>query len=131
MVDSNSAVYDKACDNVHAYIVSATKDINPGNIKDARLVRKKVSVFTYGVCSALAEQASIDKDELYYRYLLKGGLTSHQARVVVERTSLEFIKKDYATGCFDAGYQNVMDNEPDNKINSQKLSELLADKFSS
>ena len=71
MADSNSAVYDKACDNVHAYIVSATKEIDPGSIRDARLVRKKVSVFTYGVCSAVAEQSGIDKGELYYRHLLK------------------------------------------------------------
>ena len=127
MADSNSAVNDKACDNVHAFIVTATKNIDPESIQDARLVRKKVSVFTYGVCSAVAEQAGIDKDELYYRYLLKGGLATHQARVVVERTSLEFIKKDYAKGCFDAGYQNVMKNEPVDLINSQKLSELLAD----
>ena len=131
MADSNSAVYDKACDNVHAYIVSATKDINPGKIKDARLVRKKVSVFTYGVCSAVAEGASLDKDELYFRYLLKGGLASHQARVVVERTSLEFIKKDYAKGCFDAGYQNVMKNGSGEMINSLKLSELFTAKLSS
>ena len=127
MADSNSAAYDKACDNVHAYIVAATKNIDPESIKDARLVRKKVSVFTYGVCSALAEQAGIDIDELYYRYLLKGGLTSHQARVVVERTSLEFIKKDYAKGCFDAGYGCVNDNNQNININSQLISELFTE----
>ncbi len=128
MVLKNPAVYEEAYNKVHEYILSVTKDFKPEKIQDTRLVRKKVSVFTYGVCVALAEQDSIDKDELYYRYLLKGGLKTHQARVVVERTSLEFIKKDYATGCFDAGYQLVVKNSTTKNINSQYFSELLTEK---
>ena len=120
--------YDAACQAVHNYILSVTQEFEPEKIKDVRLVRKKMSVFTFGICVALAEQASLVKEELYYRYLLKGGLKTHQARVVVERTSLEFLKKDYATACFDAGYQIVVNNDSDKKINSQYFSELFAEK---
>lgn len=128
MADNDSAIYDQACNDVHEYILAATKGFETENIKDARLVRKKVSVFTYGVCVAVAEKVILDKDELYFRYLLKGGLKIHQARVVVERTSLEFIKKDYAKGCFDAGYQLVTDKDSKININSQYFRELFSEK---
>ena len=128
MVLKDPAAYEETCNKVHEYILSVTEDFKPEKIQDTRLARKKVSVFTYGVCVALADQCSIDKDELYYRYLLKGGLKTHQARVVVERTSLEFIKKDYATVCFDAGYQLVVKNKVARNINSQYFSELLTAK---
>ena len=94
---------DGLCDEVHAVIQQATQNVSPPEEKQAALVRKKMSVFTFGVCSVVAKRETVDSEELYYRYLLKGGLHSHQARIIVERTRLEFIQKEYGENCFAAG----------------------------
>ena len=95
--------FNEMCDEVHALVDLATRNITPPKDDQAALVRKKMSVFTFGICSVIAERERVDNEELYYQFLLKGGLHSHQARVVVERTRLEFMQNDYGENCFTAG----------------------------
>ncbi len=128
MFFSKNKSYDSACQAVHQFITHATKELVPDKFSDVRLVRKKMSVFTYGVCAGYVEDTALDKDELYYRYLLKGGLKKHRARVVVERTGLEFKRQDFAKGIFEAGYEFVVNSNQDKKINSPDLNELLSNK---
>ena len=101
--------YEQACNQVHGIILELTRELSPEKINDNRIARKKMSAFTFGLCTAIAKEKSLDAPELYYRYLLKGGLNRHSARVVVERTSLEFIKRDFGQMCFDAGAQSYED----------------------
>ena len=100
--------YTPLIEQVHAYIQQATRDIVPPAHRGVALVRKKMSVFTFGICQAVAVRASADCEELYYQCLLKGGLERHAARVVVERTCLEFMRKEYGEPCFNAGKQFVI-----------------------
>ena len=116
----------KMCDEVHAVVEKATLNLTPPRDEQAALVRKKMSVFTFGICSVIAQREEADSEELYYRYLLKGGLRSHQARIVVERTRLEFMQNDYGRDCFAAG--NLFASQQHNQAAKQielNISELL------
>lgn len=107
------------CDEVHAILQQATAEFVPPKAADAVLVRRKMLVLTFGVCTALAEQNELDSDELYYQYLRKGGLTSHWSRIVVERARLQYSKLDYGQICMQLGQalvENKQQNESDASI---------------
>ena len=126
MVDK--AKLDLLCERVHAYIQLATQELVPPPDQDAAIVRKKMSVFNFGICAAIATQESVDRDELYYQFLLKGGLNSHPARVVVERTNREFVQKEYGKKCFNAGKKFVNNQNSTAEKIELNISELLLNK---
>ena len=91
------------CNTVHDVMQDATKDLpipTPENTRDAR---KKISVFTYGVISELCIQDQLNKDEVYVKYLMLGGLNLDQANTIVGRTRDEFSKREFGATCLQAG----------------------------
>lgn len=126
MVDKDNL--NLLCESVHKYIQLATQDMVPPSEQDTALVRKKMSVFTFGICTAIATQESVDCGELYYQFLLKGGLNSHAARVVVERTSMEFAQKEYGEKCFNAGKKFANNQNSTAEKIELNISELLLNK---
>lgn len=106
----------QATERLHNIITALTYEITPDQIKDEILVRRKMSVFTYGVCVAMANGHGLDAEVVYLNYLLKGGLKKHQAQTVVERTSHKFIYEDFGKECYSAGNQIDVDAFNENDV---------------
>jgi len=111
-----------ASQQIQDIVVALTKDIQPQEITDQTLVRRKMSTFTYGLCVALANRHSLDAEALYLHYLVQGGLSKQQAHTVVERTSHTFIYEDFGQPCYAAGNQvDVDDFNYDEVFNLKQL----------
>ncbi|MGI9227569.1 MAG: hypothetical protein ACR2PU_02140 [Gammaproteobacteria bacterium] len=115
---------DLLCNEVHSIMMGATKDLPVPNPKNARDIRKKISVFTYGVISQLADQAEIDKDQVYEKYLVMGGLSTEQASIIVKRTRDEFLKREFGENCMESGKTAVRQWRSGDK-NIQSIVEAL------
>ena len=115
---------DLLCNEVHSIMMSATKDLPVPNPKYARDIRKKISVFTYGVISQLTDQAEIDKDQVYEKYLVMGGLSTKQASIIVKRTRNEFLKREFGENCMESGKTAVRQWRSGDK-NIQSIVEAL------
>ena len=83
------------------------KNGNARRTQEGRDARKKLSVFTYGIISVLAAQNKLDKDKVYERYLIMGGLNVNQADAIVSRTRDEFVKREFGEKCLTSGKHAV------------------------
>ena len=111
-----------ASQKIQDIMVALTKDIEPQEIADQTLVRRKMSTFTYGLCVAVANRHSLDAESLYLHYLVLGGLSKQQAHTVVERTSHTFIYEDFGRSCYAGGNQVDVDEfDYDEVINLKQL----------
>ena len=115
---------DLLCNEVHSIMMGATKDLPVPNPKNAKDIRKKISVFTYGVISQLTDQLKIDKDKVYEKYLRMGGLSAEQAGTIVKRTRDEFLKREFGEICMESGKTAVRQWRSGDK-NIQSLVEAL------
>ena len=89
---------------VHELMQKVTADLSPDKVQDPETVRRKMSAFTFGLCDALTEgMADANRGELYYQFLLRGGLKPGSAKVIVDRTSNTVIKDSVGSRCFEAG----------------------------
>jgi len=102
-MSSDQKQIDLLCNEVHSIMMGATKDLSVPDPKNARDIRKKISVFTYGVISQLTDQSEIDKDQVYEKYLIMGGLSAEQADTIVKRTRDEFSKREFGEKCMESG----------------------------
>ena len=102
MADQDS--YMLLTNQVHELMQKVTADLSPDKVQDPETVRRKMSAFTFGLCDVLAEgMPDVDRGELYYQFLLRGGLKPGSAKVIVERTSNTVIKDKVGSRCFEAG----------------------------
>lgn len=91
---------------VHELMQKVTANLSPDTVQDPETVRRKMSAFTFGLCDVLAEDVpDANRGELYYQFLLKGGLKPGSAKVIVDRTNNTVIKDQVGLQCFEAGKQ--------------------------
>ncbi len=115
---------DLLCNEVHSIMMHATENLSVPDPKLARDIRKKISVFTYGIVSELADKFKIDVDLAYEKYLMLGGLNTEQAKIIVKRTRDEFLLREYGENCMLTGRKVVRQWNSGNK-NIQALIEAL------
>ena len=106
MVENNPEIL-ALCNVVHNIMQDATKDLPIPAPQNARDARKILSVFTYGIISALSAKNELDKDKVYEKYLMMGGLNTYQADIIVSRTRDEFVKRDFGEKCLISGKNAV------------------------
>lgn len=111
-------------EQMHALILRETQDLLPPT-HDVELIRKKMSVFAYGIATELSVAAAIDPEELYHHYLMQSGLSKHQAHVVVERTSLVHMQADFADECFQVGRKAAAKNSNSDSASTKTIIQLL------
>ena len=95
------------CNTVHSIMQSATQDLPIPDPKKTRDIRKKISVFTYGVIIELTEKNTLNKDNIYRKYLMMGGLSNEQAKTIVTRTRDEFTQREFGADCLSAAHKAV------------------------
>jgi hypothetical protein len=100
------------CDEVQRLLRLATDGLKPPS-GSSETPRRKMSVFTYGICLALARREAQEPAALYLQYLLQGGLSMSSAETVVERTSLKFMYTEYGPSCCQLGEQFVQSEDTD------------------
>lgn len=122
LIDPNQI--DLLCNEVHSIMMDATKDLPVPDPKYARDIRKKISVFTYGVISQLTDQSKIDKDKVYEKYLVMGGLSAETAGTIVKRTRDEFLEREFGKNCMESGKTAVRQWKTGDK-NIQSIVEAL------
>ena len=89
---------------VHELMQKVTANLSPDKVQDPEAVRRKMSAFTFGLCDALTEgMADANRGELYYQFLLRGGLKPGSAKVIVDRTNNTVIKDKVGSRCFETG----------------------------
>ena len=115
---------DKLCNEVHTIMIDASKNISVPDSRNARDIRKKISVFTYGVITQLTENLEVDIDQVYEKYLTMGGLNRDQAQIIVKRTRDEFSKYDFGNQCMEFGRSAVRQWKSGEK-NIQSIIEAL------
>ena len=64
--------------------------------------------FTYGIISELTAQTEINKDKVYEKYLVMGGLNVDQADTIVKRTRDEFTKREFGEKSLKSGKTAVV-----------------------
>ncbi len=90
---------EQICSKVHEIMLAVTKGLPIPDKNKARDVRKKISVFTYGVVKELSADHSVHADDVYLRYLMGGGLNAEQAHIIVDRTRDEFTQREFGQEC--------------------------------
>ncbi len=90
-------------EKVHAIMQAVTKNLTIPDTKQASFVRKKISVFSYGIFVQLAEEANQDCDQAYSYYLTMGGLDKSQAATIVKRTRDEFSQMEFGEASMELG----------------------------
>lgn len=104
---NNDQEIGELCNKVHSIMQDATKDLPIPPPNKARDSRKKISVFTYGVISELTAKCAVQKDEVYQKYLIMGGLSLDQAVTIVKQTRDEFAKQEFSEKCLRMGREAV------------------------
>ena len=99
-MSSTNEEIQSICNTVHTIMQCATKELLIPAEKEARVVRKKISVFTYGLIAGLSMS---DKDKVFKQYLVMGGLNTEQAEIIVNRTRDEFAKREFGEKCLRTG----------------------------
>ena len=94
---------EKICSQTHDILQAATKDLPIPEEEKVRDVRKMISVFTYSVIKELSAEYDVHEDDIYLRYLMGGGLSAAQARIIVDRTRDEFMQREFGQGCLKIG----------------------------
>lgn len=112
------------CNEVHSIMQNATKDLPIPAPNKARDSRKKISVFMYGVISELTATQKIEKDEVYQKYLIMGGLSVDQAVTIVKQTRDVFAKQEFSEKWLRAGREAVIHWQSSDK-NIKPLIEAL------
>lgn len=120
----NNITIEKICDEAHEILLVATSNFSVPSEKQARDVRKKISVFTYGVIDGLASNSEFHKDEIYEKYLIRGGLSIEQAKIIVNSTRDEFSVRDYGNKLLQLGRDSANQWSSGNK-NIKLSSEVL------
>jgi len=109
MPSDNEKLHD-ICNTVHTIMQLASKGLLIPVEHEARVVRKKISVFTYGLITELSKQEyvnnKLDVDVAYTEYLKMGGLNKEQAAIVAKRTRDEFSDREFGQKCLHAA-ENV------------------------
>jgi hypothetical protein len=104
------AVMTALCEEVQRLLQVATHGLKPPS-GSSETPRRKMSVFTYGICLALARREQQEPAALYLEYLLQGGLSASAAQTVVERTTLKFMYTEYGPTCCQAGERFVQSED--------------------
>ena len=111
MSEQNKTVEMTAlCGEVQRLLRLATDGLQPPS-GSSETPRRKMSVFTYGVCLALARREAQEPAALYLEYLLHGGLSMAAAQTVVERTTLKFMYTEYGPSCCQLGERFVQSED--------------------
>ncbi len=117
------------CNTVHTIMQLASKGLLIPAEHEARVVRKKISVFTYGLITELSKQDNskdnIDVDLAYAEYLKMGGLDEEQAATVVKRTRDEFSDREFGEKCLHAAKNVIAQWKMGNKEIKPYLEALL------
>lgn len=94
---------EKICSQTHDILQAATQDLPIPEEEKVRDVRKMMSVFTYSVIKELSVVHDVHEDDIYLRYLMGGGLSAAQARIIVDRTRDEFSQREFGQDCLKIG----------------------------
>ncbi len=90
------------CNAVYGIMQIVTHDLPIPSSEKTRNIRKKISVFTYGIIIELTKELGVNEDSVYAKYLLMGGLNSEQADKIVARTRDEFCVYEFGDDCLKA-----------------------------
>lgn len=117
------------CNTVHAIMQNASAGLRIPEAHKAQIVRKKISVFTYGLITELLKQDhSLDAgnvDLAYIQYLVIGGLQQKQAATVVNRTRDEFLNSAFGEECLQTASAVIIEWKSGNKDIKPYLEALL------
>ena len=124
MSDDEAKVLE-LCNTVHEILQHATKNLPIPDSQQTRDVRKKISVFTYGVIIELATENKLNQDIVYANYLMMGGLSSKQSNTIVARTRDEFTQREFGEQCILSAKKVVTQWKSGNKNIGSLLEVLL------
>ena len=94
---------EQICSQTHNILQAVTQDLPIPVEEKVRDVRKMISVFTYSVIKELSVGHDVHEDDIYLRYLMGGGLSTAQARIIVNRTRDEFAQREFGHDCLKLG----------------------------
>ena len=117
---------EKICSQTHDILQAVTQDLPIPKEDKARDVRKMISVFTYSVIKELSVEHDVHEDDIYLRYLMGGGLSAAQARIIVDRTRDEFTQREFGHNCLSLGKKIANKWIDGNKNIQNALHDLLS-----